>query len=232
MSDTRLASSAGWFAGAVAVFCLTTSSLFAASDTLDLKQAVVVFDKTVKGPQVQAVRVLVEEVQKRTQIAWSVADTWPEKAPAVIVVGLASFVDSTLSQHGVNGAAETRAKGAEGYQVRATVPGNPAVVTVVGNDERGVLFGVGNLLRELRMKRRRVAVPAELSIATAPKYPLRGHQLGYRPKTNSYDAWYRADVGAVHPRPGRLRHQRDRADPAALGRCSRQPALSAAADAR
>ena len=28
-----------------------------------------------------------------------------------------------------------------------------------------------------------------LSIATAPKYPLRGHQLGYRPKTNSYDAW-------------------------------------------
>ena len=33
------------------------------------------------------------------------------------------------------------------------VPGNPAVVMVVGNDERGVLFGVGNLLRELRMKR-------------------------------------------------------------------------------
>ena len=24
---------------------------------------------------------------------------------------------------------------------------------------------------------------------TAPEYPLRGHQLGYRPKTNSYDAW-------------------------------------------
>ncbi len=25
--------------------------------------------------------------------------------------------------------------------------------------------------------------------ATSPKYPLRGHQLGYRPKTNAYDAW-------------------------------------------
>ncbi len=79
------------FAGAVAVFCFTTSSgPSAASDTLDLKQAVVVFDKTVKGPQVQAVRVLIEEVQKRTQIAWSVAGSWPEKAPAVIVVGLAA----------------------------------------------------------------------------------------------------------------------------------------------
>jgi hypothetical protein len=29
-------------------------------------------------------------------------------------------------------------------------------------------------------------------VTTSPKYPLRGHQLGYRPKTNSYDAW---DVG-------------------------------------
>jgi hypothetical protein len=187
MNDTRLASSAACFAGAVAVFCLTTSGLFAA-DTLDLKKAVVVADKTAKGPQAQAVRVLVEEVQKRTQIGWSVGDAWPDGAPAVIVVGLAPFVDATLSRHGVNGAAEARVKGAEGYQVRA-VAGKPAVVTVVGNDERGVLFGVGNLLRELRMRRQRVSVPAGLSIATAPKYPLRGHQLGYRPKTNSYDAW-------------------------------------------
>ena len=31
-----------------------------------------------------------------------------------------------------------------------------------------------------------------ISMATAPKYPLRGHQLGYRPKTNSYDAWSHA----------------------------------------
>ena len=28
-----------------------------------------------------------------------------------------------------------------------------------------------------------------LKISTAPKYSLRGHQLGYRPKTNSYDGW-------------------------------------------
>ena len=27
------------------------------------------------------------------------------------------------------------------------------------------------------------------SIATAPAYKVRGQQLGYRPKTNAYDAW-------------------------------------------
>ena len=31
--------------------------------------------------------------------------------------------------------------------------------------------------------------PAGFDVATAPRYPLRGHQLGYRPKTNSYDGW-------------------------------------------
>ena len=34
-----------------------------------------------------------------------------------------------------------------------------------------------------------MALPERLNLASAPKYPLRGHQLGYRPKTNSYDAW-------------------------------------------
>ena len=94
MNDTRLSSSAIRFAGAVAVFCLSTSGLFAASDTLDLKHAVVVFDKTVKGPPVQAVRVLIEEVQKRTQMAWNFACSWLRDSPFVFFVVLAPFVDS------------------------------------------------------------------------------------------------------------------------------------------
>src|SRR4029077_3585758 len=45
------------------------------------------------------------------------------------------------------------------------------------------------LLRELQMDRWSVMLPDDLSIRTAPHCRLRGHQLGYRPKTNSYDAW-------------------------------------------
>jgi hypothetical protein len=62
-------------------------------------------------------------------------------------------------------------------------------VVVAGSDARGVLFGVGRLLRELRMTAGRALVPAGWALATAPRYPIRGHQLGYRPKTNSYDGW-------------------------------------------
>ena len=75
--------------------------------------------------------------------------------------------------------------GADGYRVRAI----DGVVLVAGNDARGTLFGAGALLRNLRMDRDRLEAPDSLSISTAPKYALRGHQLGYRPKTNSYDGW-------------------------------------------
>ena len=52
-----------------------------------------------------------------------------------------------------------------------------------------MLFGTGHLLRTLQITKNKIVLPAPLNVATAPKYPLRGHQLGYRPKTNSYDAW-------------------------------------------
>ena len=39
------------------------------------------------------------------------------------------------------------------------------------------------------MDRDSLSTDDDLEIATAPKYPIRGHQLGYRPKTNSYDGW-------------------------------------------
>ena len=52
-----------------------------------------------------------------------------------------------------------------------------------------MLFGVGRLLRELRMTTGAVGAPATLAIVSTPQVALRGHQLGYRPKTNSYDAW-------------------------------------------
>ena len=48
---------------------------------------------------------------------------------------------------------------------------------------------MGRLLRALRDDARPRALPERLNLTSAPRYPLRGHQLGYRPKTNSYDAW-------------------------------------------
>lgn len=125
---------------------------------------------------------LEEEVEKRTQIRW----------PIVHEAGTRANVSDTRIIVGPRRAAEpgdSAAPGREGYRLRVTADGEASAVQVEGSDARGLLFGVGRLLRTLRMGRQRVAVPAGLDIASAPRFPLRGHQLGYRPKTNSYDAW-------------------------------------------
>jgi hypothetical protein len=68
-------------------------------------------------------------------------------------------------------------------------------VIIAGNDARGELFGAGWLLRQMRCHPAPHAVacspriPAHLKIFTAPEKPARGHQIGYRNKNNTYDAW-------------------------------------------
>ncbi|TFG48523.1 MAG: hypothetical protein E4H40_04530, partial [Candidatus Brocadiia bacterium] len=62
-------------------------------------------------------------------------------------------------------------------------------IYMIGHDKRGALYAVGRLLRMLDMGRQWAYLDKDVKIATSPKYALRGHQLGYRAKTNSYDAW-------------------------------------------
>lgn len=130
---------------------------------LDLSKAVVIAPSDFRGPERKAVEMFVDEVANRTQglrLALATSGT-----PAVRV---------------------QRGSGpAEGYSIRTDANG----VTISGNDARGVLFGVGHLLRSLEYSRQKTELATPLNVTTAPRYPLRGHQLGYRPKTNSYDAW-------------------------------------------
>jgi hypothetical protein len=159
-----------------------------AAETFDFSAAAVVVPKGLSGPPYEAVCMLVDEVEKRSQSRWTVTDTWPERAAAIVLVGPAAFADAALREHGLPDARVPGFDAAEGYRLKV-VDAKPPVVLVAGNDSRGVLFGVGRLLRGLRISKRRVLVPGFLNVTTAPKYRLRGHQLGYRPKTNSYDAW-------------------------------------------
>jgi hypothetical protein len=133
---------------------------------LDLTEAVVVAEED--SPRIQKAAVMLkEEVEKRTGVRWQITKEKPAKGRTIVLLR------------------EKEGAGAEGYTLRANEDG----VWVDGNDERGVMFGAGRLLREMRMTRGKVTIEDGISITTAPKYALRGHQLGYRPKTHAYDAW-------------------------------------------
>lgn len=154
---------------------------------LDLSHAVVVAPEGLSGPERKAVAMLIEEVERRSGVGWETATAWPENATAIIAVGREADLRSLDPRLATWLDRIAEPEGKEGYRV-GTAAADHAVF-VVGNDSRGVLFGVGRLLREFRIGPGRILLPKDFQIATAPRYPLRGHQLGYRPKTNSYDGW-------------------------------------------
>ncbi|MFN0167844.1 MAG: hypothetical protein ACKV22_15560 [Bryobacteraceae bacterium] len=144
---------------------------------LDLRDAVVFAPPELDKRGQKAVAMLVEEVEKRTQRRWPVTNQWPADGKPVIAVGPASALEGKFTA----GAAMA----AEGYHLESSANS----VIVAGSDTRGILFGAGRLLRELRMRPGAVSLADNLRIASAPRYPIRGHQMGNRPLNNAVDAW-------------------------------------------
>lgn len=130
----------------------------------------------------KAVQMLTEEVNRRTRLHWQVNAKAEGNASEIIVLtnAHARMLPKALQTAKL-------ADKADGFAIYSSE--NSAKVYVIGNDDRGVLFGIGRLLRELHLTRDRVELAGSLNILSEPAMKIRGHQLGYRPKTNSYDAW-------------------------------------------
>ncbi len=157
--------------------------------TLDLSQAMVVSPPDSSGPERKAVAMLVDEVAARAQIRWPAETSWPASDQPVIAVGPIKSAGQWAGRFTAAFSARQSAGPAEGFRIDIKTDKGAPAVFVLGNDSRGILFGVGQLLRSLRMNSGSITLPADFKIASAPRYQLRGHQLGYRPKTHSYDAW-------------------------------------------
>lgn len=133
-------------------------------------------------------RVLIEEVEKRTAIRLSTSTLWPAGTTVIAITSeklVPEWGRRVPARHGER-LAETLS---EGYRLYVDSLSQPPVVWVIGADARGTLFGVGNLLRRLNGSQGKLAIASKLDIATAPVYAIRGHQLGYRATSNTYDAW-------------------------------------------
>ena len=149
---------------------LSWLATLSSAQPLDLTRATVVAPAGFTGPEAKAVQMLLEEVERRSGVRWARASQAPAGEAATI----------SLARAGDGGGLPR-----EGYRIRTA----GSAITITGNDARGVLFGAGHLLRSLHIAAAKIVLPAPLDVTTAPAYPLRGHQLGYRPKTNSYDGW-------------------------------------------
>ncbi|MFH1738275.1 MAG: glycoside hydrolase family 20 zincin-like fold domain-containing protein, partial [bacterium] len=161
-----------------------------AAAQVDLSGAVVVTRPgELPNAERAAATVLVEEVEKRTGIRLAISTTWPIGKP---VIAITSQPEVSYWGHSIQPREGTDLpeKRPDGYRLLVdTQKSSSPVVWVVGSDARGTLYGVGALLRNLDWGKGRALLPASLDTATAPAYPIRGHQLGYRARANSWDAW-------------------------------------------
>jgi hypothetical protein len=161
------------------------------SGPIDLRAAMIVVPDNLSPPEKKSVELLVDEIAKRTRIRLKATNSWPSDSQAPVIAVLpATAVKMLPADLAETLGTEVRQLRREGFHIRVEAsPNRGPVVLVVGKDARGVLYGVGKLLRTLHMSRDRIALDAPFQVTTAPALAIRGHQLGYRPKTNSYDAW-------------------------------------------
>jgi len=155
---------------------------------IDLTKATIVIGDA-NSPEDLAVRILREEVEKRTGIAWKVYTDWPggRNLIALATRGSAKLAGRAVPRRKGDDLPEVRK---EGYRLHVQRrPHGHVIVWIVGADRRGTLFGAGHLLRLLSLSKGSAKLPHPVDIATAPAYSIRGHQLGYRDTANSYDAW-------------------------------------------
>ena len=156
------------------------------AQTIDLSRAQIYTNVTDKAVLLRSQEVLLQEVEKRSGIRLAVSSILPDDGASAIFICLESALPKLPSKYRdeLNRLPQITAEG-----FKLLVVGQSNTVVIVGKDTRGLLYGVGRLLRKAEIQRGKVSLTTTASISTSPRYPIRGHQLGYRPKTNSYDAF-------------------------------------------
>ena len=129
----------------------------------------------------KAAEMLQQEVAKRSGVQLPVSDGPASGTGPAIVLGTASELPASFSLPADVAVPDK----AEGYAAQL----DGGTLYLVGHDERGALYAAGHFIRSAILTQGQIEVPEAVSVSTAPLYPLRGHQLGYRDTANSYDAW-------------------------------------------
>jgi hypothetical protein len=150
---------------------------------VDLSRAVVVIRPgALPNAEKAAATVLVEELEKRSGIRLPVSTSWPRDKAVIAITAEANVPQWNRPVPAL------KAKRAEGYRLFLEETA-PPIVWLIGSDPRGALYAAGALLRRLDWSQGKLDFAGPVDIETAPAYPIRGHQLGYRTQANSYDAW-------------------------------------------
>ncbi|QJD86848.1 hypothetical protein [Cohnella herbarum] len=147
----------------------------------DISDASIVLSASVSDRGRHAVSILIEEIERRSGVRLPVSDCASVDRQSLILIKMIP----SQSSHGDN----ALPYGQEGYRIQISQTDGRRVIEIESADDRGMLYGVGKLLRIMYLTNDKIEIPTDADLTETPHFSLRGHQLGYRPKTNAYDAW-------------------------------------------
>ncbi len=156
---------------------------------IDLHDSAVVLSSSASARESKAGQVLIEEAAKRCGITWPVGKSRKVGGPVTIYLATRQSA-AKLPKHNLVPESSIHGLQPDGFLLHSGQDSDGKWIAVFGADERGLLFGVGKLLRLIDFGRQQAMLATvPLHLVSHPEYKLRGQQLGYRPKTNAYDAW-------------------------------------------
>ncbi len=167
------------------LFCLTPGffAVTAGAETLDLTNVGIVGVRDGSLPA-KAAEILTDEIAKRTGIRVPALRGGPELGtPTIVIQTLAQFKQGQLP------GGLTRPRVADSYAIWVEESRTAPTVNLLGYDDRATLYAAGRLLRLMSMTKGKLELPADVRLSSAPDVAIRGHQLGYRERANSYDGW-------------------------------------------
>ncbi len=170
--------------GLLALSLLTSFAVSLSARPVDFSQGVIVGASD--DLPAKTLVMLQEEIEERTSVRLPISFAVPDERPTILVGTRRSFASGGVAiPPGIDLPSKS-----EGFAAWVDERRSPApAVYLVGHDGRGALFAVGRLLRELTLAKGRIEIDSGFALSRAPRYPIRGHQIGYRHTANTYDAW-------------------------------------------
>ena len=162
-------------------------SLISGAQVLDFSKAKIHVSSSLKSPHRETyIRVLQEEIKARTELNLVVQNQSDLSPMIALVLSTDQNIDGvSLPKLAKNDVAFKK----DGYSISVDANTKRPILWLMGGDDRGVLYAIGEFLRKADLSKNKIWVDKKNEITSAPLYAIRGHQLGYRNTANSWDAW-------------------------------------------
>lgn len=150
----------------------------------EYKNVILLIDKSASQVEINVANLLVERLKEsgitNTQLLDESHLTQSYSDELVILLGISKhdrLIDSLFNKYRIHELTDLH-PGSEGFLLKFIASPKNSFLIAAGVDDRGCLYAVGELLRQVKIRNGELDIPSDLDIRTAPAFEIRGTQFG------------------------------------------------------